>query len=232
MHIIFILFLAFALNGCVVGFANMHNHVPEEYTKVYIPAANDFSIYGGNSSRLSYAIRSKLSERTDFVFSKLEDARWALQVNILDRKQSITAVDSCKNPSTPNVASGAYSCAKIHPESLNPTTNTPYDFNKPTVSPSSEQLSLVVDVKAIDLNTGNIMWVKRYSASNISPTVFNEIGDTDGRTLNYMQQTPDLHALRYQEAVDNAVKAFSTAIANDVQETIFKSMQQKNSISN
>ncbi|KAB8033422.1 hypothetical protein [Fluviispira multicolorata] len=232
MQKIIIFVLSIISNSCIIGFSNMHNHIPEEYAKVYLPAAHDFSIYGGNSSRLSFAIRNKLSERTDISFTNLENARWALQINILDRIQSITAVDSCKNPSTPNTASGAYSCAKIHPEALDSKTSTPYAFNKPTISPATEQLSLVVEVKAFDLNSGKVMWAKRYAASNISPAVFNEIGDTDGRTLNYMQQTPDLHALRYQEAVDNAVKAFSTAIAADVQETIFKSMQQKNTILN
>jgi hypothetical protein len=203
--------------GCVVGFANSQNHVPIAYSKIYVPAANDSSTYSGNSSRLSFAIRQILANRSDVELSSLKEARVALQIKILDRKQSIAAVDNCNNASgTPTVGSGAYLCTQIHPELTgNPTA--PSSFNQPSVSPSSESLALVVDVKAYDLNTGRVLWGKNYFAENMPPVVFNEIGDNgDGRTMTYMAQIPNIHGLRYQEAVDNAVQTFSNSIANDL----------------
>jgi hypothetical protein len=218
------------IGGCVVGFSNMQNHVPEAFSNIYLPSANDASIYSGNSSRLSYSVRQKLAIRTDIHMTTLQNARWALQIKVLDRNQSIVAVDSCKNPSTPSVASGAYLCTSIHPELTNTsssTSNAPISFNQPSISPSSENLSLVVEAKAIDLNNGATMWAKLYTANNIPAIIFNEIGDTDGNTIKYTQWTPDLHGLRYQEAIDNTVKSYSDAIANDIQTMIFSSMPKK-----
>ena len=213
-------------NSCVVGFYNSQNHVPVIYSKIYIPAANDSSIYSGNSSRLSYAVRNALANRTDVQLTSLDDARLALQIKIIDRQQSIAAVDSCNNASgTPTVGSGAFKCTQIHPEMTGGSSTTPTSFNQPSVSPSSENLTLVVDAKAIDLNNGKILWAKRYFAGNIAPIVFNEIGDVDGgRTMAYMAQNPDQHGLRYQEAVDNAVQAFSSSIATDLKTALFASL--------
>lgn len=209
------------LAGCVVGFSNREKHIPEDYKKIYAPAAKDTSVYAGNSSKLSLAVRARLAKRSDISLTNLQNARWALQIKILDRKQSIIAVDSCANPGTPNVASGAYSCAAIHPEMAGGSSNAPTSLSQPSVSPQSEQIALVVMVKAIDLNTGKIFWSKFYKDS-IPAAVFNEIGDNgDGRTMVYLQDTPDLHALRYQEAVDNAVESFANAIADDIETQIF-----------
>ncbi len=228
LHIITI--VAILMSGCVVGFSNKQNHVPEEFSKVYIPSAKDASVYSGNSSRLSQSVRQKLALRTDIHMTNLQNARWALQIKVLDRNQSIVAVDSCKTPSTPSIASGAYLCTSIHPELTNTassTSNAPTSFNQPSISPSSENLSLVVEAKGIDLNNGATMWAKLYTASNIPAVIFNEIGDTDGNTVKYTQWTPDLHVLRYQEAIDNTVKTYSEAIATDIQTMIFSSMPKK-----
>lgn len=223
-----LLFCSFSLlffQSCVVGFSNAENHVPLLYSKIYVPAANDSSVYAGNSSRLSSAIRNSLSNRSDIELTSLEDARFALQVKVVDRKQSITAVDSCNNAGTPYVANGAFSCAEIHPELVGGNPSKPASFNQPAVSPTSESLYLVVEVKAIDLNNGKILWAKRYFAGNIPASVFNEIGDNgDGLTRTYMANKPDMHGLRYQEAVDNAVQTFSNVIAADIQGSLFSSL--------
>jgi hypothetical protein len=226
-----IFFLIFSLQGCLLGFTNAQRHIPKEFFNVYVPAAQDVSIYGGNSSRLSVAVRQKLAERTDLNLTSLQKARWAMKVTVLNRVQSIVAVDSCKNPSTPTVASGAFTCTAIHPEfttTQSQNTSRPTSFNQPSVSPSQERISLVVQVRAIDLKTGAILWTSLYTADNIPPVVFNEIGDTDGSTMKYMQWTPDLHALRYQETVDAAVQAFSNAIALNLQADLFSYLPKNN----
>ncbi len=222
---LFTVILIIFAQGCVVGFTNAQNHVPVLYSKIYLPAAIDYSIYSGNSSRLTYAIRNVLANRRDIQLTVLEDARVALQVKILDRLQSINAVDDCHNlGGTSSVASGAFTCSAIHPE-LSQSNPGPTSFNQPAVSPRSESISLVVDAKAIDLNNGHILWAKKYVASNISPTTFDEIGDAgDNRTHAYTAQTPDLHSLRYQEAIDNAVKAYSNKIADDIKNSLISSL--------
>ena len=177
---------------------------------------------------MSAAIREILAHRTDIQLTPLSQARLALQIQILDRVQSIVAVDSCQNPGTPYVASFAYSCSFIHPEltNSNPNLLAPTSFNQPSISPNSENIYLVVDAKAVDLNTGHILWAKHYYANNIPVVVFNEIGDTDNRTSSNMANKPQLHGLRYQEAIDNAVQSFSNAIAADLQNSLFSSLSK------
>ncbi len=212
--------------SCVMGFSNAHNHVPVMFSKVYMPAANDGTIYSGNSSRLSASIRTFLAGRSDVELTSLDEARMALQVKILDRQQSITAVDSCNNPGTSYVGSLAYNCMNIHPDVTPGGSSTaPVSINQPSVSPSSESLYLVVDVRAIDLNNGKVLWSKRYFSNAVS---FNEIGDPgDNRTMNAMVNTPQLHGLRYLEAIDNAVQTYSDTIAADLTSTLFASLPQE-----
>jgi hypothetical protein len=209
--------------SCVVGFANSQNHVPSKYSKIYLPAANDTSIYSGNSSRLSFAVRRVLANRNDIQLTSLQEARLALQIHILDRQQSIVAVDNCRNASgTPTVASGAFLCTKIHPELTGGNASAPTSFNQPSISPKQENMALVVQAKIFDLNTGQLLWSKIYDGGTLPAVVFDEIGDNgDGRTTTYMAQTPGLHALRYQEAVDNAVESYSRSIASDLAATLF-----------
>lgn len=163
-----------------------------------------------------------MAQRTGVTLTSVENARWALEMRILDRMQAIHVVDNCNNPGNARVASGAYQCADIHPEMKGGPASAPTSFNQPSVSPNSENMFLVVKVRAIDLNDGHVFWSKFYNG-NLPAVVFNEIGDTDGRTIANMQNTPDLHALRYQEAVDSAVSSYATAIANDLQNLIFSS---------
>lgn len=217
------------LLSCTFGFSNAGIHIPQTHMKVYLPAAKDGSIYGGQSARLSFAIRERLTHTTDFEFTSLENARWALDVKILDKNQKIEIVDFCSNPGYPVVANGAYFCSIIHPEITtgDPNTSLPTSFNQPSISPSIESLVLFVQVRAIDLNTGKLMWAKNYSDKNLTPQNFNEIGDQgDGRTTTNMKDNPNLHALRFREAVDNAVVILSERIAEDVQSLIFENASQ------
>ena len=214
---------AFFLQACTVGFGNASRHVPSEFSRLYIPAAKDHSPYGGNASRLSQAVRERLARRSDLILTDLHHARWALSITVLDRVQTVQSIDDCNNPGTPTVANGAYECSKIHPELTGGDESLPHSFVQPSLSPDDESMSLVVLVKAIDLNTGKLLWSKRYEDSNIPAVVFNEIGDTgDGRVLTYMQNLPDMHALRYQESVDNAVSNYSQAIAKDIENLVLE----------
>ncbi len=218
------LFVALTLSSCTFGFSNARIHIPDSYIKLYLPAAQDGSIYGGQSSRLTFALRDRLSHTTDLQFTSLKKARWALDVKILDKKQRIEVVDTCNNPGNPIVASGAYFCSIIHPELTtgNPDTERPTSFNQPYVSPNMESTSLYVHVKAIDLETGKMIWAKNYDDTNLTKQIFNEIGDPgDGRTITNMSDKPNLHALRYREAIDVSVTILSDRIAQDVQNQIY-----------
>lgn len=214
----------FLLNGCTFGFSNARIHIPQSHIKVYLPSAKDDSIYGGQSARLSFAIRERLSHTTDLQFTAIKNARWALDVKILDKVQKIEIVDTCNNPGNPIVASGAYFCNIIHPEFTtgNPDTSKPISFNQPYVSPNMESTMLYVQVRAVDLDTGKLMWAKNYSDKNLAKQIFNEIGDPgDGRTITNMKSSPNLHALRYREAIDVSVQILSDRIAQDIQTLIY-----------
>jgi hypothetical protein len=168
-------------------------------------------------------VRDLLSKRTDIKLVPVNEARWALQMTILDRQQTIVAVDDCTNTGNPTVGSGAFLCTTIHPEIFNENTSLPTSFNQPSVSPSQESISLVVSVRAIDLNNGQVMWAKLYNGQ-VPPVVFNEIGDTGDRiTMTQLQNMPDLHAMRYQEVVESAVQTYSQAIAADIENLVFTS---------
>ena len=85
-HFIFLIaVIPLILNSCAVGFSNKQKYIPEEFSKVYIPSAKDSSIYSGNSSRLSQSVRQKIALRTDIQMTNLENARWALQIKILEK---------------------------------------------------------------------------------------------------------------------------------------------------
>lgn len=229
-NILFFTLLISFCQSCVVGFSNKKNHISEEFANVYIPAAIDKSSYSGNASRLSQAIRQKLALNSDLNITPAEEARWAIEIKIIDRPQEIVSIDDCLNPATTTVGNGAFKCSSIHPEIANPNTTLPKSFNHPTKSPAQEKVSLIVETQAVDLNDGKVIWAKRYSANNITPITFNEIGDTDGNTIKYMQWTPDLHVLRYQETLDNAIKTFSEAISADIYSLITTAMPKKGTI--
>lgn len=220
--ILYALIPLLSFTSCVIGLSNAEHRLPEKFSHIFIPSAHDSSAYSGNSSRLTFAVRNLVAQRTGVTLTSIEKARWALEMRIIDRIQAINVVDNCNNPGNARVASGAYQCAEIHPEMKGGPATAPTSFTHPSVSPSSENMMLVVRVRAIDLNDGHVFWSKFYNG-NLPLVVFNEIGDTDGRTIANMQNTPDLHALRYQEAVDNAVNSYATAIANDLQSLIFSS---------
>lgn len=218
------------LQGCVVGFSNKKNHIAEEFANVYLPAATDKSVYSGNASRLSQAIRQKLALNSDLNITSANEARWAIEIKIVDRQQNIVSIDDCSNPATTTVGNGAFKCAAIHPEIADPQTTLPKSFNHPSKSPAQERVSLVVEARAVDLNDGRVIWAKRYSQANIKPTTFHEIGDTDGSTVKYMQWTPDLHVLRYHETLENAIKTYAEAISSDVYSMIITAMPKKGTI--
>lgn len=212
------------LTSCTFGFSNARTHIPQKYNLVYLPAANDASVYAGQSARLTFAVRDRLARSTDLQFTSIKKANWALEIKIQDKTQLIQVVDTCNNPGNPTVASGAYFCSVIHPEITtgNPNTTQPHSFNQPSVSPRTESTMLHVQVRAIDLKTGAILWAKNYSEKNLTIQIFNEIGDPgDGRTMTNMQNTPNLHALRYREAVDRSVALLSDQISQDILNLIF-----------
>jgi hypothetical protein len=221
-----ILFLLFT--SCVTGFENGRQGLGSQVKPValYVPAAQDQSGYGGQSSRLSFAVRDKLAHQSSIRLTKPSQAQWGLSLKILNRQQAVVAVDDCNNPGTPTVGSGAYLCSEIHPELVdgNNPTDQPTSFQQPSISPATESLSLVVEVRLIDLNDGKVIFAKKYFSENVPAVVFNEIGDTgDGRTMSYTQDDPHVHVLRYQEAVNNAVSLYSQAIAADVQRLVNQS---------
>lgn len=192
--------IAFALPGCVVRLTNSERNVETSFRKIYFPAATDISTHGGQASRISVAVRRAFALDTRFELTSLDEARWALDVQIKNSLVTATKTEECKL-GTEVLGSGAYGCELV----LN-------NFNQPTISSEEEQLFLDVDVRAIDLNTGKALRSLRFE--KVSSGAFPVVGDADIRAR--LRATPQLHALRYVENRDSAVDTIASNIAGQV----------------
>ncbi len=221
----FLLCSFFLFNSCQVTFLNGWNNIPEEFHNIYLPSVVDESNLGGNSIRLSNAIRKNLAKRTDVNLVSIDNARIGLWIHILNRKQTIVSVDNCQNPGSPTVGSGAFACSEIHPNIVNRNDASFDSMTQPAQSANTESLVFTYQWKIIDLSSGEILFSEKATTSGTS---FNEIGDNgDGRTLAYVQKNPQLHALRYQEIVDDTVKNIAESIAADMEGKIVTQLNKK-----
>ncbi|MBX9703553.1 MAG: hypothetical protein K2X39_05315, partial [Silvanigrellaceae bacterium] len=110
----FITLLPLFLTSCTVGFSNSLRQLDSRYAKIFIPSAYDSSSFGGQASRLSMAVRTLLSKKTDIEISDLDEARWAISIKIMQRNQLVTQVDDCINTSskaTQTVGNGSILCS-------------------------------------------------------------------------------------------------------------------------
>ena len=195
-----VLCLATPLSGCVVRLTNSERSVDTSFRKIYLPAATDISARGGHAGRLSAAVRRAFALDTRFELTSLEDARWALDVQIKDSMLAAAKTEECKL-GTEVLASGSYACTQVLE-----------NFNQPEISSEEEQLLLDIDVRAIDLNTGKSLRSLRFE--KVASGAFPVVGDADIRAR--LRATPELHALRYVENVDNATDTIASNIAAQI----------------
>jgi hypothetical protein len=190
--------------GCAVNFTNAQQGISPEYRKVFVPAATDISTSGGNSLRISQAVRRKLAKNTQFELVPLEEARWGIDIRIVARKIGITLVEVCTT-ANPIIASGAHKCDDTN-------------IHIPTKVADQEGVGMVAEIHTIDLRTGQTI---RKSQVDLNPSEvpFWVVADRNGdgaRVRSSLSRTPELHALRYAENLDAAVERAGERIATQV----------------
>lgn len=189
------------LCGCVTGFTNAQRRLDARERSIFVPAVVDTTSRGGNSGRLSMAIRRAIALDTRFQLAPLEQARWALGMDLVgfDRRTE-KAAECAGSQSQPDaeVASRSFTCKQLTGQ-----------LALAEVSSEEESVGLDLRVRAIDLNTGKTMLAIRYDPTRRA--VFPVVGNQDVQAG--LRLTPQLHALRYLENEDAAVEAMGAQIA-------------------
>lgn len=197
-----LLLLALSTQGCVLRFSNSDRRIDANYRRIFVPSAVDSSSRGGQASRISRQLRQALALDTRFVLVPLNEARLAVDVQILDSKKVTTATADCdRKPTNNRVASGAFSC-----------DDAMLNINQATVSSEKENLVMEIQVRVIDLNSGHI--VSKNTFKNIS-SEYPVVSASDTVNAN-LSRTPQLHALRYVENMDGAVDSIGSSVASSV----------------
>lgn len=195
-----------ALGGCVVRFVNADRRVDSSFRKIFVPAATDTSTRGGQAARLSAAIRRAIALDTRFALVSMEEARWALDVQVRNSQRQTAQTSDCERDADKNsVASGAYSCDSVK-----------LSFSQPSVSSETEVVSLSVNARAIDLQTGRALVSTSFDTitSGELPVVGTEAVQRN------LARTPELHALRYVENIDRGVENIADKIAASLLNTL------------
>ena len=190
------LLLVVVTGGCAVHFANAERQVPSGYRKIYLPSATDKTTTTGHASRVSRALRRQLSLDTRYELTSWQEARWALDISVVEASTSVGRVATClKGVGT--LASGAVDCGRL-------------SFHQARVSAEEETMGLKILARAIDLTDGKVLFSKTYPMTQ----VYAVVGDADTQTN--LKGTPQLHALRYLENRDDAVSQMGEQVAAQI----------------
>ncbi len=192
------------LTSCAIHFTNAQSHIAPEYRLVYVPAATDSSSKGGNSLRISDAVRRTLVKNGQFRLVGPSEARWGVDILLRERNTTIQTVEAC-TPVERTFGAGAYACDESN-------------IQLPTKVAATEGTSMTAEVSAIDMRTGQAV---RRTVIQIKDTdtpywvVADKAGD-GARVLQTLARTPELHALRYVENIDSSVQRVGDRIAAQV----------------
>lgn len=199
MKIALLLVCTVLFSGCAIRFANADRRLDSSFRKIYVPSATDMSTTGGNSGKLSMELRKLLALDTRFELVGIEKARWALDIEVLDRKKTVVKIGECLEGRESQIAGQAFNCKEV--------LGT---FNQATAGSEEEAVHLSVRARAVDLNSGKTMFTKNYAASS----TYRVVGSAETEVA--IQRTPQLHSLRYQENLDNAVSGSASSIASQI----------------
>ena len=151
------LLLALVLGGCVTGFTNAQRRLDSRSRTLFVPAVSDVSSRGGNSGRLSVAIRRALALDTRFQLVPIEEARWAVGMDLVNVDRRTETAAECAGSNTQanaTVASLAFACKKLQEQ-----------LALAEVSSETESVGLDLRVRAVDLTSGATVLTLRYDAS-------------------------------------------------------------------
>jgi hypothetical protein len=218
------------LSGCVIGFTNAEVGLESTFRRLYVPSATDSSVRGGQAARVSGAVRRALSRDTRFTLTSLDEARWAIDIRLADRRQVTTKISDSPcvkqddGTHTGVVASRSYNCgANALPRLKDPkdpslgetgtldnNSRASLVENVPSLSSEKETIHLSFFVRIIDLETGQVF----SSFKTNLPAEFDVVGSDEiqGR----LAATPEIHALRYVDNMDTAVEGIGSQVATQI----------------
>ncbi len=201
-----LLFLCATPLGCAVSFTNSQQRISPDFRRVYLPAATDNTTSGGNSLRISRSVRRKLAQNTQFELVSIEDARWGIDIRIIERRVAITAVEVCTNANR-TIAAGAVQCDD--PEFL---------VRLPQKVADQEGINMTAEISTVDLRTGQTVRRSQVDLKGIDAPYW-VVADKNGdgaRIRTSLTSTREIHSLRYLENVDAAVERAGERIAAQV----------------
>jgi hypothetical protein len=190
--------LTFSLYGCVFRFTNDVSHLATAQPEsVYLPAAQDVSEEGGQSLRISKAVRRAIALDTRFVLSSKENARVALDLKIVSGKRTAVEIKECKQ-GTEDLAGGSRNCKDLK-----------NDFRFPNAASEKERRVITLRARVIHLQTGKV--INQSDFKDVSSGDYEVVGaDAEKGELS---ATPELHALRYLENNDAAVDRMGNTLS-------------------
>jgi hypothetical protein len=192
------------LSACAVHFSNAQSRISPEYRLLYVPAAADASPTGGNSLRISEAVRRALMKNGQFRLVGAQDARWGIDIQLRERRIAIQTVEAC-SPSERTFGAGAYACDESN-------------IQLPTKVAATEGIALTAEVSAIDMRTGQSVrrTVVQIKDSEVPYWVVADKEGDGARVRQSLSRTPELHALRYAENIDNSISRVGDRIASQI----------------
>ncbi len=192
--------------GCSLRFSNSLGVCDRKYSEIYLPAVLDLSARGGQSSRLSAAIRRRVALDTRFRLVPMEKASIGVDVRILESARIPVKTIDCDRYSDPIIAGGAYKCAQLE-----------NNFYQATVSSETETVVLTVTARIVELPGGTTL--RHIELRNVSSGEFAVLS-SDAAVSAGLAVVPPLHALRFAENVDNAYAAAGKIVADRIHEAL------------
>lgn len=184
-------------SACVYRFANQDRQLSLQPKTIYVSPVVDTTARAGQAAKLMNALRRKLTHDRAFIMTDLQTARWGLELQIIESGRSITRVEKCTQGNEV-LGGGAVPCSQVATSG-----------RLPDISAEEEVAKLTIDARAIDLQTGTLLFQTRLA--DLSSGAYNIVGD--GTVRSSLSNATDLHALRSMENRDNAIEAIANAAA-------------------
>lgn len=201
---ILLVFVLFITSGCIYNFANRERMGPTQPKTLYLSPVKDFTARSTQSGKLMAALRRLLTQDRQFILTDLKTARWGVDIQIIEGGRAITRVEKC-DQGNEILASGAVPCGKVAASG-----------KLPDVSAEEEVAQLSVDARAIDLQSGAVLFQIRLQ--NLNSGAYNIVGD--GTVRASLSNSQDLHVLRYMENSENAIESIAATAAARIYEQL------------
>ena len=201
---LFVLALILLAPACVYRFANSERYLSPQPRTLFISSVIDTTSRAGQSARLMAALKRLLAQDRSFIITDLKTARWGLELQITAASRAITRVEKC-DQGNEVLASGSANCAQIRANG-----------KLPDISAEEEIAQITVQARAIDLETGAVLF--QSNLPNLTTGPYPVVGDCSVRASLSNKQS--LHTLRYLENSENASEALAQIAAQRIYEQL------------